>query len=91
MAFALRFLTEKRVRKDCEPLFEDRKYMGIKETLVSLLLSAGYDLEPQVFSTFPLISLDSRQTPFSGVSPASNCNLQCVNRISIEPAVYKNF
>lgn len=45
MAFAVKLLNGEKNIKDCKPLFEDKKYMGIRETLVSLLLSAGYELE----------------------------------------------
>ncbi len=45
MAFAVKLLSGEKDIKDCKPLFEDKKYMGIRETLVSLLLSAGYELE----------------------------------------------
>lgn len=45
MAFAVKLLNGEKDIKECKPLFEDRKYMGIRETLISLLLSAGYDLE----------------------------------------------
>lgn len=45
MAFAVKLLNGEKDIKDCKPLFEDRKYMGIRETLISLLLSTGYDLD----------------------------------------------
>lgn len=45
MAFAVKLLNGERDIKDCKPLFEEKKYMGIRETLISLLSSAGYDIE----------------------------------------------
>jgi len=44
MAFAVKLLNGERDIKDCKPLFEERKYMGIRETLIALLLSAGYEI-----------------------------------------------
>ena len=45
MAFAVKLLNGEKDVKDCKPLFEDRRYMGIRETLISLLISTGYDFE----------------------------------------------
>jgi ArsR family metal-binding transcriptional regulator len=47
MAYAFKVLNGEKKLKDCPLLFEDPKYLGIKETLISLLLSAGYEVELQ--------------------------------------------
>jgi len=44
MAFAVKLLNGEKDIKDCKPLFEERKYMGIRETLIALLSAAGYDI-----------------------------------------------
>jgi len=44
MAFAVKLLNGEKDIKDCKPLFEEKKYMGIRETLISLLSAAGYDI-----------------------------------------------
>jgi ArsR family metal-binding transcriptional regulator len=45
MAYAFKLLNGKKSLKDCKLLFEDSKYIGVRETLISLLLSSGYELE----------------------------------------------
>ncbi|MEM2787914.1 MAG: (Fe-S)-binding protein, partial [Archaeoglobaceae archaeon] len=45
MAFAVKLLNGEKDIKECKPLFEDKKFIGIRETLISLLLSAGYEIE----------------------------------------------
>ncbi|TDA27871.1 MAG: hypothetical protein DSO01_01880 [Archaeoglobi archaeon] len=44
MAFAVKLLNGEKDIKDCKPLFEERKYMGIRETLIAPLSAAGYDI-----------------------------------------------
>lgn len=45
MAFAVKLLNGEKDITDCKPLFEGKAYTGIRENLVSLILSTGYELE----------------------------------------------
>ncbi|AAB89016.1 MULTISPECIES: (Fe-S)-binding protein [Archaeoglobus] len=45
MAFAVKLLNGEVDIKACKPLFEDKKYEGLRETLIGMLVAAGYDLE----------------------------------------------
>jgi len=45
IAYAFKLLNGEKSLKDCKLLFENSKYIGIRETLISLLLSSGYELE----------------------------------------------
>jgi len=49
MAFAVKLLNGEKDIKECKPLFEDKKFIGIRETLISLLLSAGYEMSFENF------------------------------------------
>lgn len=45
MAFAVKLLNGEVKVTACKPLFNEEKYIGVKETLISLLISAGYEVE----------------------------------------------
>ncbi len=45
MAFAVKLLNGEIDVKACKPLFREKKYMGIRETLVSLLTAVGFEIE----------------------------------------------
>ncbi|RLI76429.1 Fe-S protein [Archaeoglobales archaeon] len=45
MAFAVKLLNGELNVKLCKPLFKERKYVGIREALISLLTSAGFEVE----------------------------------------------
>lgn len=43
--FAAKLLSEERSIYDCKPLWEEEKYFGMRETLLNLLISAGYEIK----------------------------------------------
>ncbi|MET1125170.1 MAG: (Fe-S)-binding protein [Archaeoglobaceae archaeon] len=45
MAFAVKLLNGEISLKACKPLFENEKYRGLRETLVGMLVAAGYDID----------------------------------------------
>uniref|UniRef100_A0A7C4S5J0 Fe-S protein n=1 Tax=Geoglobus ahangari TaxID=113653 RepID=A0A7C4S5J0_9EURY len=45
MAFAVKLLNGEKDVKDCKPLFREKKYFGIRETLIGLLSVAGFEIE----------------------------------------------
>ena len=45
MAFAVELLNGELDIKACRPLFKEKKYVGIREALISLLISAGFEVE----------------------------------------------
>lgn len=45
MAFAVKLLNGEKDVKDCRPIFRDKKFAGIRETLLSLLAAAGFEFE----------------------------------------------
>ena len=44
MAFAVKLLNGEKSLSDCKPLFLEEKYTGVKESLISILLAAGYEV-----------------------------------------------
>ena len=45
MAFAVKLLNGEKDIKDCKPLFKDKRYTGIREVLIGMLVAAGYDVD----------------------------------------------
>lgn len=45
MAFAVKLLNGEKDIRNCKPLFGEKRYVGIRETLISMLIAAGFDIE----------------------------------------------